>query len=997
MQLVVGSRCLGREYRLQRAFQRVLELVEGDGLGAQYDFGLCDGGTDLPVSGQFLGCLDDQTAEVLEEECFAREHIVECETNVVTNGHLADSLGYTADRQCPSGYDLARMDEVGDLLPDGLDGLIIGCTVRGVRCVEQVDRMTGCLELGRDQVGCLFGCDCEGNQRGRNVHVVERAGHGVLTADCSQTQLFLCLVRAEQGGQRLAETVRIAAQTLEVFLEGQVSGLVVTASSDQLGNRLNNRSRSAKEGILLGVVGIEAEGHNGRGRALTVQCGQGSCHDLCRGQLILAAEGHEDRVCTDRAVKTLGQAALQADAERGHLMQNLLARGVAVGQVCSVRDGHCGNNGIGMLCTAVGVKEVTGNVRDHLAVPGHAQTIEIGDLCDNDSLQVFACSGSDEGVYVLGTDNDCHTLLRLGDGQLGAVQTVVLLGYCVEVDVQTVSQLTDRNRYTAGTKVVAAANHAGDLGVTEQTLQLALLGRVALLNFCTASLEGSLGVLLGRTGCTAAAIAAGLTAEQDDDIARLGYFTDDVLNRSRADNCADLHALCNIARMVEFVYQAGCKTDLVAVRGVTSGSRGAQLALGQLVGQGLGQRNGRVTGTGYAHCLIDIGTTGQRVTDGAAKAGSRTAEGFDLGRMVVGLVLEHEQPFLGLAVHLNGDLDRAGVDLLGLVEVLEVAALFEYLCGSGCDVHEGDRTLCSLFFAVYFDAGSHIAVVSFLYHRIFKGHVVDLGEEGGVAAVVRPVGVDHTYLGDGRVAMLLVAEVGLEEGQVIEIHRKTERLLHLVQGSGIHVDEALNRCDLGRDLVNSMQGLGLVHRGLAGFDGVDEVTADLVQISIRQLALEHIDLCGSDDRTLALSHQLDALCAGIGALVELTGQGLDSQNGVCILGRGERLVVAHVGHRLGEYDVLGLGIDCLVHALDIIAAQIAHAGQGFDLQKIVQAVKQTVRLDVKAGTLLGITTINCHFGLLHAKSGFCSGFRRLRPCRYWLNNQKITGNSGNSY
>ena len=236
-----------------------------------------------------------------------------------------------------------------------------------------------------------------------------------------------------------------------------------------------------------------------------------------------------------------------------------------------------------------------------------------------------------------------------------------------------------------------------------------------------------------------------------------------------------------------------------------------------------------------------------------------------------------------------------------------------------------------------------------------------------MAAVVRPVGVDHTYLGDGRVTVLLVAEVGLEEGQVVKIHRKTQRLLHLVQGSGIHVDEALNRCDLGGNLVDSMQGLGLVHRCLAGFDGVDEVTADLVQISIRQLALEHIDLCGSDDRTLALSHQLDALCAGISALVELTRQGLDSQNGVCTLGRGERLVVAHVGHRLREYDVLGLGIDCLVHALNIVAAQIAHAGQGFDLQKIVQAVKQTVRLDVKAGTLLGITTINCHFGLLHAK------------------------------
>ena len=49
--------------------------------------------------------------------------------------------------------------------------------------------------------------------------------------------------------------------------------------------------------------------------------------------------------------------------------------------------------------------------------------------------------------------------------------------------------------------------------------------------------------------------------------------------------------------------------------------------------------------------LIDIGPAGKRVADAAADAGGRAAEGLDLGGVVVGLVLEHEQPVLLLAVH----------------------------------------------------------------------------------------------------------------------------------------------------------------------------------------------------------------------------------------------------------------------------------------------------------------------------------------------------------
>ena len=56
--------------------------------------------------------------------------------------------------------------------------------------------------------------------------------------------------------------------------------------------------------------------------------------------------------------------------------------------------------------------------------------------------------------------------------------------------------------------------------------------------------------------------------------------------------------------------------------------------------------------------------------------------------MVVGFVLEHEDPVLFFAVDVHLDLDGAGVDLLALVEIWHEAALFEHLGANSGHIHE---------------------------------------------------------------------------------------------------------------------------------------------------------------------------------------------------------------------------------------------------------------------------------------------------------------------
>ena len=243
-----------------------------------------------------------------------------------------------------------------------------------------------------------------------------------------------------------------------------------------------------------------------------------------------------------------------------------------------------------------------------------------------------------------------------------------------------------------------------------------------------------------------------------------------------------------------------------------------------------------------------------------------------------------------------------------------------------------------------------------------------------MTAVIRPVGVDHAHLGDGGVAVLVVLIVRLQELQVIQIHCQTHVLQHIGQRSLVHRDEALNHSDLARDLVDHLEGLGLVCCSLAGVNRVDEVAADLVHVVCGQLALEHIDLGADNGRTLAACQQLDALCAGVRALVVLTGQRLDRQNGVLALRGREGLIVAYISHRLREHDALCLLVRCGLESLNVITAQITHAGQPLDLEQPMQAVEQALCLDIKAGALFGKTTENCHFDLLLFCVGFICGF-----------------------
>ena len=110
------------------------------------------------------------------------------------------------------------------------------------------------------------------------------------------------------------------------------------------------------------------------------------------------------------------------------------------------------------------------------------------------SLEVFRGRDLDKACGILCGNDDSHSLLRFGDSELCAVKTLVFLGYLIKIDGKTVGKLADSDRNAARAEIVAAFDKAGSLGVAEETLKLALLGSVTLLNLSSAVGKGGRGV-----------------------------------------------------------------------------------------------------------------------------------------------------------------------------------------------------------------------------------------------------------------------------------------------------------------------------------------------------------------------------------------------------------------------------------------------------------------------------------------------------------------------
>ena len=167
---------------------------------------------------------------------------------------------------------------------------------------------------------------------------------------------------------------------------------------------------------------------------------------------------------------------------------------------------------------------------------------------------------------------------------------------------------------------------------------------------------------LGRAGCAANAVTTSAAAEKNNDVAIFWTLATDVALRSCAYNGTNLHAFCNVAWVIELRNLTRSKANLIAVTGITCSSRTNNGALRKLSRKCLGNWNGWVCSAGDTHCLVDVATSRQRVADSATNAGSRATKRLNLSWVVVGFVLEEEEPVFVFTINVYLDLYGTGVN-----------------------------------------------------------------------------------------------------------------------------------------------------------------------------------------------------------------------------------------------------------------------------------------------------------------------------------------------
>lgn len=129
-----------------------------------------------------------------------------------------------------------------------------------------------------------------------------------------------------------------------------------------------------------------------------------------------------------------------------------------------------------MLVGAVGIQKFAADIDYLFAVPVHDEPRLGLDLRHGHCLEIFFISQREESVNIVRLNNNRHALLALAYCKLRAVETLVFFRHCVEVYLKSVRELAYSYRYAARAEVVAAFYHQAGIFISEEPLELSLLG-----------------------------------------------------------------------------------------------------------------------------------------------------------------------------------------------------------------------------------------------------------------------------------------------------------------------------------------------------------------------------------------------------------------------------------------------------------------------------------------------------------------------------------------
>ena len=187
------------------------------------------------------------------------------------------------------------------------------------RNLQQIHFAARVLQQGGAGVRRLAHTHGEAHQGRRYIQFVKGAAHRVFTANGGGAVPGLCGQGAQQGGSGLAPALRLVAQALKIFLEGEPCFCRVAAHGSQFRKALRYCKGGGMEGAPARYAGDKAVGHHRSVVRLAVLQGQLGYHGLLRGQLVHAGVRHIYRGGADGGIEPLHQSLLGADFQSAQI------------------------------------------------------------------------------------------------------------------------------------------------------------------------------------------------------------------------------------------------------------------------------------------------------------------------------------------------------------------------------------------------------------------------------------------------------------------------------------------------------------------------------------------------------------------------------------------------------------------------------------------------------------------------------------------------------
>ena len=276
-------------------------------------------------------------------------------------------------------------------------------------------------------------------------------------------------------------------------------------------------------------------------------------------------------------------------------------------------------------------------------------------------------------------------------------------------------------------------------------------------------------------------------------------------------------------------------------------------------------------------------------------------------------------------------------------------------------------------FVSFFDGSSQGALFDF--------NILDYGSKGGMTAVVRPVGIQHTDLGNAGITLFHVAEIFLSMQKVSLAHGQAQILQHSCDLFFVFADETGNGFNGLRHTILHFQSFRFFQSSFTGVNCIDTVSLDLGHIFVGQITLQQIHLCAGYLRIFVSLQNTDTLLCRVSSLVVLTGQILHSK-ALQIFCIHRNLFHKYIIHRSFRQNTLnGLFVNTIGQIVHIVTMQNTNFFQLLHVQIITQVFQQAGCFNTKAGLFTHIHTSNRHY---------CTSLCKIYYLTYYAADGKLT-------